>query len=444
MSEFVLDQQLPVYSPSRSPPSYSPHLLDGEQTLARTSRFHSSSHLTGTFTKHSGEITVVLTEQDEDADVPCYGRQGLVAGSIILDSSLKTEDIMAVCLKVEGRIKLTISGANAASKTMKIVDEQYELWSSSQTSHSSTSATTSTCPRVIPFSTILPPTFKDGDREYPLPPSYEVNFTGIPGLYAKCTYAIRAIVKTHGPLWDHKQTVSTPFIYRPRKRPPQAAVNAAFFSSIKISPEEWFQTTAVLQARPGAGANVESINASLFLPAVRSFGLRDPIPYHIQLTGPLSSLQKFYSLVQYETDPCSPAYPRNRETLTMSVSLCRQVRVEVKGQTVWKSSIIGSGTVRPLPPSIELDELDDCDYRDLVVKKSEEGKEQGREQEMSLDWEGEVRCRDDVRVGHFDVGKMAASDFFVFSVSARNNCGAFNSLRMIVPISLVTDSWVEH
>lgn len=29
---------------------------------------------------------------------------------------------------------------------------------------------------------------------------------GIPGLYVKCTYAIRAIVKTHGSLWDHKKT----------------------------------------------------------------------------------------------------------------------------------------------------------------------------------------------------------------------------------------------
>ncbi|KAF8823180.1 hypothetical protein HHX47_DHR10000253 [Lentinula edodes] len=417
MSE-PLDQQLPSYSPSRSPPSYSPHSRDGEETLAQTCRFHSSLHATGTFTKHHGDVTVVLSEQDEDVDVPSYGRHGLLAGSIILDSSLKIEDIVAVVLKVEGRIKLNISGANAASKTVKTVDEQYELWSC-QTPNSSIS---STCPRLIPFSTILPPTFKDGNHEYPLPPSYEVNFTGIPGLYAKCTYTIRAIVKTHGSFWDHKQTVSTPFIYRPRKRPPQPTVASEFFSSIKVSPEEWFQTTSVLQARPRT--KLEPINVSIFLPAVRSFGLRDTIPYHIQLSGPISSLKKFYSCVQYEPEPPSP---RSQSTLTMSVSLCRQVRVEVKGQAVWKSSIIGSGTLTALPPSVELD-----------PRLSHSA------HEMALDWEGEIRCRDDIRVGHFDAGKIAMSDFLVFSVVPKPTMGAFNSLRMIVPILLVTDTWVEH
>lgn len=76
--------------------------------------------------------------------------------------------------QVEGRIKLNISGTNAVSKTVKTVDEQYELWSC----HSPNASGSSTCPRTIPFSAVVPPTFKDGDREFPLPPSYEVNFTG--------------------------------------------------------------------------------------------------------------------------------------------------------------------------------------------------------------------------------------------------------------------------
>lgn len=100
MPELLLDQQLPAYCPSRSPPSYSAHTLDGEQVLAQTTRFHSSSHPTGTFTKHTGDITILLSEQDQDADVPSYGRLGLLAGSISLDSSLKVEDIVEVVLKV--------------------------------------------------------------------------------------------------------------------------------------------------------------------------------------------------------------------------------------------------------------------------------------------------------------------------------------------------------
>ncbi|KAE9389391.1 hypothetical protein BT96DRAFT_890101 [Gymnopus androsaceus JB14] len=351
--------------------------------------------------------------------MPSYGRLGLLSGSISLDSSLKIEDIVEVVLKVEGRIKLNISGSNAVSKTVKTVDEQYELWSC----HAPNSSNPATCSRIIPFSTVLPPTFKDGDREFPLPPSYEVNFTGIPGLYIKCTYAIRAIVKMHGSFWDRKKTVSTPFIYRPRKRPPQPVIPTGFISTVKSSPEEWFQSVSVLQSRPST--KLESIHASFFVPAVRSFGLRDSIPYHIQLSGSIASLKEFYSHVQLEPSTSSGRRSNNL-TLTMTVSLRRQVRAEMKSQAVWKSSLIGSGTLTALPPSME---IDPC------LSQSS--------QEMTLDWEGHVQCRDDIRVGHFDAGKIAVADFLVFSVLSKPNQAAFNSLRIVVPVSLVTDTWVE-
>lgn len=76
----------------------------------------------------------------------------------------------------------------------------------------------------------------------------------------------------------------------------------------------------------------------------------------------------------------------------MTVSLRRQVRAEMKGQAVWKSSLIGSGTITALPPSIE---IDPC-----LSQTS---------QEMTLDWEGKVQSRDDIRVGHFDAGKISVS-----------------------------------
>lgn len=98
----VLDQQLPSYSPSRSPPSYTPQALAGEATLAQTSRFHSisTSHPTGTFTKHVGEISITLSEQDQDVDIPSYGRHGVLSGNINVDPSIKVEDIIEVVFKV--------------------------------------------------------------------------------------------------------------------------------------------------------------------------------------------------------------------------------------------------------------------------------------------------------------------------------------------------------
>lgn len=54
----------------------------------------------------------------------------------------------------------------------------------------------------------------------------------------------------------------------------------------------------------------------------------------------------------------------------MSVSLRRQVRVDVKSQSVRKGSLIGTGTLNAVAPPIELD---------LTLHSL---------QEMTLDWEG--------------------------------------------------------
>ncbi|KIK57791.1 hypothetical protein GYMLUDRAFT_86670 [Collybiopsis luxurians FD-317 M1] len=422
--------QLPSYYPSCSPPSYSPHPLEGETFLDETRRAHSSSYLTGIFTKHVGNITISLLDQDQDVDVPSDGRHGLLTGIINFDPSLNIEDVVEVVLKVEGRIKLNISGSNAVSKAVEIVDDQYELWST----HVPGSSTSAECPRSISFSAILPNNFRDEGRELPLPPSYELRHIGITDLSVKCTYTLRAIVKTHGSLWNHRKIVSTPFIYRPRKRPPQPIISMPFLSTVKALPEEWFQATTVLKARPSVKLN--SIDASIFVPAVRSFGVRDWFPYHIQLSGTIASLKEFYSHAQYKPEKKStlssstiPFCGRlNNLMLNMSVSLRRQVWAELKGQSVWKSSLIGTGTLTALPPSITLD----SDLSNRV-----------QDSEMTLDWESEVQCREDVRVGHFDAGKISITDFLVFSIASKPNQGAFNALQIIVPISLVTDTWVE-
>lgn len=333
---------------------------------------------------------------------------------------------------MEGRIKLTISSSNTVSKTIKVINEQYDLWSC-KASHFDLSGSTTACPMNIPFSTVLPTTFKfkDGDREFPLPPSYEVNFTGMPGLYAKCTYAICGIVKIHGLLWDHKKIVSTPFIYRPRTHPRQPIVTTSFLSSVKSLPEEWFQATSLLKPRPGTNPSLGSLNVNFFLPAVRTFGLRDSIPYHIQISGSISSLKEFHSNVQYNLDSeslsSSPLRSRsNNLTLTMSVSLRRQVRVDVKSQSVRKGSLIGTGTLNAVAPPIELD---------LTLHSL---------QEMTLDWEGTVRCRPEICVGHFDARNLSATDFLMFSIQPKTTHRVFDPLQIIVPISLVTDTWVEH
>ncbi|KAE9386546.1 hypothetical protein BT96DRAFT_949039 [Gymnopus androsaceus JB14] len=56
------------------------------------------SHLTGTFIKHTGDLTILLSEADQDAKIMSHGRLGLL-GSISLNCSWKIEEIMEVILK---------------------------------------------------------------------------------------------------------------------------------------------------------------------------------------------------------------------------------------------------------------------------------------------------------------------------------------------------------
>lgn len=62
-----------------------------------------------------------------------------------------------------------------------MVDECHELWSKSRSQ-----VGTSTIPNEIAFSSVLPTTFRDRDRDVSVPPSHEVSLPGLPGLYSQC------------------------------------------------------------------------------------------------------------------------------------------------------------------------------------------------------------------------------------------------------------------
>ncbi|KAJ4482104.1 hypothetical protein J3R30DRAFT_2124128 [Lentinula aciculospora] len=78
---------------------------------------------------------------------------------------------------------------------------------------------TCTTPQEIEFSSILPTTFRDRDRDIPIPPSHEISLAGLPGLYSQCTYALKILFVNRGPLWNKTKTCTIPFKYYPRSRP---------------------------------------------------------------------------------------------------------------------------------------------------------------------------------------------------------------------------------
>ncbi|KAI3614299.1 hypothetical protein WG66_000120 [Moniliophthora roreri] len=409
---------LPEYTPSLPSPHYSADPMCGETTLASTSRSISIHRTpTGTFTKDFGSMAVTLEQQEETATCPSYGRNGLIAGNIMFREA---GPILQVQLKLAGKLRLNISGCNGGSKSVKTINETFDLWS--------TSSSTPTCPETLPFATVLPSTFQDGDTSRPLPPSYEVTYTGVPGLFAKCSYYLQILIKSRSPIWTRKKFFHLPLHYIPRKRPHQPVLNGRdFISTVKVLPEEWHQSSSVLKVRYAHKNILKPVDIYFFVPIVRVFGLSDTIPIHIQFSGPLSSLQKVYShlILEDESLPKWEQAKRAQTSMVFSVTLRRQISIEVKGRQAYKNWVIGDGVLRPTaPPFMEPDQ----------------GlRSPGDIEEM--DWEGEMRCKEDVRVGQFNAGSIAVRDYILFSISSPSTAIPFHAVANAVAISLTTDPW---
>lgn len=223
-------ESLPCYT-SSPPPFYSERVNEGEEVLAATRVYQTP---TGSFTArcHCGDLVVTVKEQNEDIEIPLYHQRGLILGTF---SHKDTENFLQVILKVclnrqydsftmptlrfelcqvEGKLKLNVFGKNSASVSIKLVDESYELWSKKRDG--------AKCPGAIDFATVLPSTFKEGNTEFPLPPSHKISLAGLPGLYSECalctffqclaltfivgSYAMKVSMLVRSPLWNRTRT----------------------------------------------------------------------------------------------------------------------------------------------------------------------------------------------------------------------------------------------
>ncbi|TFK52166.1 hypothetical protein OE88DRAFT_1718201 [Heliocybe sulcata] len=413
----------PSYYPSSDAPAYSLEPSQSEERLELSAR-RGRTLPTGPLLKRSGRITLLLQNQDEDASIPTYGRAATVSGEVQVKSKQDAK-IISVAIKLD--CKLSLSVAEGFNTSTSLMSESFTLWENDRI-HSRS------CPYTFAFDLPMPTEGRMDDMPRPvsLPPSYNVDFAGVPGLYADSAYTITVTVtesKSTG-LFKRKKRHSlvTPVNYYPRSRPhrPILPPDLSFHSTLKAAPEEWYQVITKMDSRKNSG--IEPLDCHLFIPSVQIYGVCDTIPFYVQLRGPLSTLRAF----QHTTPPPPPSSPLDFSSLlpakyssmqrpTIRVFLYRQVTVAVRGQKAWRTSVLGEGKLRPVVPY-------------------DEGGKEG----YSLDWEGEVRCNDDVTVGGFRMGPLVVKDFIVLSlVPPSPQTSPLVEHQHAHPIRLVTDSFME-
>ncbi|KAJ7500731.1 hypothetical protein B0H11DRAFT_2225127 [Mycena galericulata] len=391
---------LPLYTPSPPVPSYSPEPRQDEIRVEQTPR--ARVHPTGNYIKRRGSDAVILTEQD--GTTPTYGRHGSIHGFVTLEDHRET--VSEIVLKIKGDMEVMIS--EGGSRTTRLVDDSYTLWSSHK-SH------TSVCPGAVPFSVVLPSKYKDGDDiSHPLPPTYDIPYLTIPGLFFKTSYILSVTItrvrSRKFQFLSKSRTIPIRFTYNPRMRPWRPIQPSSdFLSDVKIMPEEWKQVVSQMDPRPN-----QPVDLHLFLPTVEIFGIEDTIPFHVQLTGPVASLREFL--------------PEPGDTLSASKTpivarLVRQIIVDLDGRKATRQVAIGDAKLLSRPPGAAAGSHD-----------------------ASLDWDGEVRCKSNITAGMFNAGCVRVQDFIVIDLCPRNTeiVEQFSTLRLSHPIKLVTDSWSEN
>ncbi|KAG6829513.1 hypothetical protein H0H92_004315 [Tricholoma furcatifolium] len=408
---------LPLYSPSEPSPNYSCEPACDERTLQHTPRQMRSTP-TGVFIRRSGKTTVTLYDQEDGAATPVYGRYGEISGSLLIEDPQK---VTQVTIKIEGTLNTTI--AESGSKSIPLLNMSEKLWSKVEGDQLS---------GYLAFSYLLPPTFMYEGASRPLPPSYEDNRSSVATFYLRSMYWITVCVTRMRHSMDFltkADEFKIPFRYYPRTRAHRPIVpSPGFFSSVKTSPEEWYQTVAAMRMRkemPELGV----INCHLFVPAARVYGIGDKIPFHVQLNGPIVALQKLLMPQPANAPPPTPWSSKKHGKCPdhtkpkIRVYLLRQSHIETRGYKSWRNTPMGEGEVWELPPCIA----------------------QGRDA-MHLDWAGEVQLNADTTVGGFVAGNVAVKDFIVLALdppTVDNHPSPFLAAQITVPIRFVTESYME-
>ena len=90
----------PGYSDSLSLPSYSCQLANGEQMLDYTPRPQTTrSRPNAVYIKNSGDLSVLLNDQEENVIIPVFGRRAVISGTVLLSQG-RLDSIRMIVLNV--------------------------------------------------------------------------------------------------------------------------------------------------------------------------------------------------------------------------------------------------------------------------------------------------------------------------------------------------------
>ncbi|GJE99014.1 hypothetical protein PsYK624_152520 [Phanerochaete sordida] len=465
----------PPYTPPDDSPPYALEPAGDERRLDYIASTDNETPR-GVYSKQAERVCVTLSDQENGADMPVYGRNALISGFVAIED----KDVCSVSVKLEGR--LTMSLMEGGSSYRVLFSTEHSLWTQDDPGE---------CPRPVSFFTPFPSTFTTSLEPYPMPPTFDASFSGTPGLRVQVFYFLSVrVIRPPLWLWRRNTTIVIPVKYRPRSRPylPISPGLHPFLATVKTAPEEWHQISAAMTSHE---TGIDPLECHLFIPTVQIFGLQDTIPFHVQVAGssksltflvdPSASHRASDSNTRRKSPPRSPLkspYPprqlssgcsraqhaspteapsdtavpqlwsSHRSHLSISgspddlkalraahtvrdpgevlvrVYLLRQITSTINGMKAWRNKVIGEGTVWPVgrPQNVKLDERSD--------------------RHAALDWAGELRVDRTVSVPSFAVEDLSVKDFIVLHVSPpRPEMSPLDELNIVHPVRLVTDTY---
>ena len=144
-------------------------------------------------------------------------------------------------------------------------------------------------------------------------------------------------------------------------------------------------------------------STQIFIPSIQTFAISDTIPFHLQLTGSIVSLRELLPTSSPLLLPCDDSQnDTGKENdillppVTIQVTISRQIMIEVNGRRKARSFILSEGKLWPVPPCpSQLQKSGDSAKNKMVHDVCE------KTDDVSLDWQGEVKCGPQVRFGGF-------------------------------------------
>ncbi|KAJ3934175.1 MAG: hypothetical protein NXY57DRAFT_995428 [Lentinula lateritia] len=391
-------------------PDYSSEPRANEERLVYHQQRGSDTRPTGVFVSQKDGITVVINYQEDKTPTPVFGRKSNIEGTLLVDAP---ESVSEITVKLMGIIE-TVS-PSTGWLSVNIIDEAHTIFISGDDMPSQ-----SICPSSLPFSYPIPSTFRYDGQEYLLPPSYYVLLgEQSQAYYAKCTYQFSAVIikaRSRRTAFLGKNRKHNTFVleYSPRSRPPRPVIALSLLTTIKECPEEWRQFSYQIVPKSGK-YHLESLTCQFFLPSVGIFGIRDAIPFHVQIVGSNNgSLAKLQSVLR--TD--KPLF---------RVHFLRQVAINKNGNKSAVHFPLGEAKLSPMPPV------------EGALSLPSQGNQQGQKQE-NMNWEGKIRCELEEKLApSFNAGIVAITDFIVLELS-KLYVGLFKPFNQGHPVRLVSDS----